>query len=350
MPSDLSDAEAKVRNEAIAGDFRQHWRRHVRPLILKVIKERESQSFWYFGNCIAGLAAFAFTGAIQVFDVFDIFDDEVDPILRIYFLVLPFVAGWWVYRIVNKIWSREFTESYNRIGRAICAFHGLEYLRRYPQVSTHALAGIGLVPSHGKVEFSHPMRGHIDGAEFRLAEAVLLGRFGQHSELLNHADRDVILRAVLVQARYLGNEKETLVVASDKGYLRNRLKEIFNEAERVRLEDPAFERAFEVFARDQIRARYLLEPNLMEAILKLGRDEGVGGAAFALEQGWLWVVIPVRQGEFSLGDAGRADELIASEKFARIVNYAVGLTRLINAASGAQRPERPPPKGVSKSP
>ena len=41
--------------------------------------------------------------------------------------------------------------------------------------------------------------------------------------------------------------------------------------ERVQLEDPVFEREWEVYAEDQVEARYLLTPALMERMLEIKR-------------------------------------------------------------------------------
>ncbi len=57
------------------------------------------------------------------------------------------------------------------------------------------------------------------------------------------------------------------VVLKDSGFF-NRFKG-FDDLERVKLEDPAFEKVFEVYASNQTEARYILTPSFMENILDL---------------------------------------------------------------------------------
>lgn len=66
----------------------------------------------------------------------------------------------------------------------------------------------------------------------------------------------------------------TTAVIADNGALGN-LEDRFGEGrEHVRVEDPAFERAYEVYGTDQVAARALLTPAFMERFLALGDRAG----------------------------------------------------------------------------
>lgn len=58
--------------------------------------------------------------------------------------------------------------------------------------------------------------------------------------------------------------------------LRNSLLKLQIGTSRVKMENPAFEKRFDVFSTDQIEARYLLTPSMMERILKLDNLFGKG--------------------------------------------------------------------------
>lgn len=61
--------------------------------------------------------------------------------------------------------------------------------------------------------------------------------------------------------------------------------------QRARLEDPAFEKRFDVYTTDQIEARYILSPSLMRRITEL--DEAYGGRlTLSFHQSTLVVAIP----------------------------------------------------------
>ncbi len=61
--------------------------------------------------------------------------------------------------------------------------------------------------------------------------------------------------------------------------------------ERVRLEDPKFEKAFEVFSNDQIESRFLLTPDFMERLLELERIFQGGKLRCAFSGGELFVCV-----------------------------------------------------------
>ncbi|MFC7290825.1 DUF3137 domain-containing protein [Hirschia litorea] len=61
--------------------------------------------------------------------------------------------------------------------------------------------------------------------------------------------------------------------------------------ERVRLEDPKFEKAFEVFSDDQVESRFLLTPDFMERLLELERIFEGGKLRCAFSGGELFVCV-----------------------------------------------------------
>lgn len=59
------------------------------------------------------------------------------------------------------------------------------------------------------------------------------------------------------------------IIKKDLGIIGNWLQDKFNALENVHLEDPVFEKQFEVYSNDQVEARYLLTTSFMERLLKL---------------------------------------------------------------------------------
>lgn len=76
-----------------------------------------------------------------------------------------------------------------------------------------------------------------------------------------------IFQGVLVRLEMNKNFQGQTIVLKDAGFL-NRFKK-FSGLERVTLEDPEFEKKFEVYSSNQVEARYLLTPSFMERIEKL---------------------------------------------------------------------------------
>lgn len=71
----------------------------------------------------------------------------------------------------------------------------------------------------------------------------------------------------------------------------NIFKGLGDREDRVRLEDPKFEKAFEVVSTDQIEARYLLTPDFMERLLDLEQTFQGGKLRCAFSGGELFVCV-----------------------------------------------------------
>ena len=71
----------------------------------------------------------------------------------------------------------------------------------------------------------------------------------------------------------------------------NIFKGVGGREDRVRLEDPKFEKAFEVVSTDQVEARFLLTPDFMERLLKLEETFHGGKLRCAFSGGELFVCV-----------------------------------------------------------
>ena len=58
--------------------------------------------------------------------------------------------------------------------------------------------------------------------------------------------------------------KGTTIIKRDRGKVANFFRSKMSGLESVKLEDPKFEKLFDVYGNDQIEARYLLTPSFME--------------------------------------------------------------------------------------
>lgn len=83
--------------------------------------------------------------------------------------------------------------------------------------------------------------------------------------------------AVVEDGGALGNFADSLRVAN---------------VERIRLEDPKFERVYEVYGTDQVDARALLNPAFMERLLALGERPGFGLPVLLADGGRLTLALP----------------------------------------------------------
>jgi hypothetical protein len=93
------------------------------------------------------------------------------------------------------------------------------------------------------------------------------------------------------------------IIKKDGGKIGNWFTDKFskgNEKQRVALEDPQFEKLFEVYGSDQVEARYLLTPSFMERLMKISDLFESKGIQAALYNKHLLLMIPTLQDRFEV--------------------------------------------------
>ncbi len=79
-----------------------------------------------------------------------------------------------------------------------------------------------------------------------------------------------VFQGLLIVLTMNKNFSGRTIIKRDVGKVLNWFTDTFDrKLESVRLEDPRFERKFEVYSSDQVEARYLLTPTFMERLMEL---------------------------------------------------------------------------------
>jgi hypothetical protein len=131
-----------------------------------------------------------------------------------------------------------------------------------------------LMPSYTRKSCEDLWEGDLAGTRFRLHEATLIERRGSGKDA-----RDVtVFRGVILKIHFarefhgvtlIERQRMRLTLFGDS-QTKNGLR-----LERVRMVDPRFEKAFDVYANDQVEARYLVHPAYCERLIALeDRFEG----------------------------------------------------------------------------
>jgi hypothetical protein len=130
---------------------------------------------------------------------------------------------------------------------------------------------LGLVPSWDRASFQDRLTGERAGTPFEFFEAHLEEkRTVRDSKGRTRTQWVTVFRGQCLHARFHKPFSGVTKVYRDMG-LFNALMGVGTRETRVRLEDPVFEKAFEVFSSDQIEARFILTPDLMERLVSLER-------------------------------------------------------------------------------
>lgn len=191
---------------------------------------------------------------------------------------------------------------------------------------------LSLAPSFTRSRFEDQFHGDYRGASFDLYEAHLEQRRSDHKGRTRY---DTVFRGQLIRMHFPRDFLGVTIVRRDAG--------VFNvfgggnqngqKLERVRLVDPGFEKAFEVWGTDQVEARYLLHPVMMERLI--GLEAALRGKRLrcAFEGGEM--LVAVEGGNlFEPGDLFRP--LVDPARARRIVDEIAGVVKLMEQVLTAQ--------------
>jgi hypothetical protein len=133
----------------------------------------------------------------------------------------------------------------------------------------HTMRSLGLVPRWDRSSFEDQLTGTRSEAPFEFFEAHLEEkRTTTDSKGRTRTTWVTVFRGQCLIARFPKPFNGITKVYRDMGMM-NWLGKLGHKEPRVRLEDPVFEKAFEVYGTDQIEARFLLTPDFMERLVNL---------------------------------------------------------------------------------
>jgi hypothetical protein len=132
---------------------------------------------------------------------------------------------------------------------------------------------LDLVPGWDREKFEDRLTGHRNETPFEFFEAHLEEkRTTTDSKGRTRTTWVTVFRGQCLVVNFHKQFKGVTKVYRDAGAL-NFFKKLgqMGKAQRVKLEDPVFEKAFEVYSTDQIEARFILTPDFMERLIGLER-------------------------------------------------------------------------------
>ena len=163
---------------------------------------------------------------------------------------------------------RDFRASIKRlVNSAIFEGFGLGYEPKFVHpVRFQVFHDLGLVPgNYTKKRFEDHFHGRHGGLEFDVYEAELTAHSGKHEVIR--------FRGILMRIDFPKPVEGVTVVTRDQGWL-NGIEALVRDRgdralKRVGLVDRQFEAAFQAYASDQVMARYVLTPDVMEGLLDI---------------------------------------------------------------------------------
>jgi hypothetical protein len=211
-----------------------------------------------------------------------IFQGDYPVLGAIGWAAIGVMAGWGTaFTPMNNKYRRAYKESI--IPHLAACFGALDY-RQAVEPDLKRLAKLGLIPGFGKKLVEDEILGAYRDIPVNIVEATL-ETGGKNSS--------VVFNGLLAELAFPGRFSGTTIVAKDGGLLGNALRTFVQASglERVRLEDPDFESRYQVYSSDQISARALLTPAVMQRLMELERRTQGDPPRLLAEQGTLRVAL-----------------------------------------------------------
>ena len=233
-------------------------------------------------------------------------------------------VGWYAYSPLQKIGARVKIQSLTSIAEAMSATYDLG---GFDPPALARFRALNLLPGYNRSQFEDLFTGAHRGASYDFYEAHLQ----QHRSTGKSSSTVTVFRGQLIRLKFPRNFSGVTVVRRDAGVF-NALGG-FGELKRVGLVDPKFEKVFEVYATDQVEARFLVHPAFMERLLDL--EAGLHGKRLrcAFENGDL--LIAIEGGNlFEIGSLFKP--LVDPARARKIVTDLSSVLRVIDAVLTAQ--------------
>lgn len=191
---------------------------------------------------------------------------------------------------------------------------------------------MGVIPSYDRSALEDHIRGEHEGVAFELCEAELKEKRTTSSKNGTKTTYVTVFDGLLIRCGFQRSFTGITRIKRDGGFLGN----LFSggKQDRVRLEDPEFEKAFEVYSDDQVEARYLLNPGFMQRLLDLDRHLGSGNLALTFHEQEVWLSLRQK------GDSFRMGGLFKAYSRESVAEFFQGLADLFHIIEELNRRER----------
>ncbi len=272
--------------------FSAHYQKHIVPVLIELEKTREEKRALYKSRMvkalpIAGVAALLVLGiSISI---------ELDPRIPFGIIALIVTLAWsWV-----NIPLKQYKDAVkSRFIPPICSFFGeLNYQESGSSFMESNYSG-EVFPGFDRCYQEDFIEGNYRSISMHVHESILTRRVKT-----KHGSHDItVFRGLVLQIKPPKQFVGKTLLIKDGGSIGNFFtgKE-FHNLQRVELEDPEFEKIFQVFSSDQLEARYLLSTAFMEHLIKLARLRSPNGTPqiqCVFEKDQLIIAIPSQQNLF----------------------------------------------------
>ncbi|MBL4602090.1 MAG: DUF3137 domain-containing protein [Emcibacteraceae bacterium] len=169
----------------------------------------------------------------------------------------------------------------------LCEYLGFNYSNEPRINKLKQFENLSIIASHNREYREDEISGQLSEVDFWLQEAKLVKVSGTGK----NKTRRTVFKGLLCHFDFHKNFKSTTIGKKDWTAFGNFFTGAFTAGEKVKLEDPEFERKFEIYSTDQVEARYLLTPGFMQRMLDLLGSGHTNSIQFAFDDGKLYMAL-----------------------------------------------------------
>lgn len=312
-------------------DFNQYYQQHIIQHIKKFEGIRLEKLHDFISRLKIVLAIEFIIISASLYFLY--FGSKIQDIALIAF-ILTLGLVWWVCQPIVTYKPSIKKEIFPHIFE----FFGGDFIYKLESpLSVYSLKESEIIPSFDNEDTEDYVKGSYSGVQIELMEATLtkerpiIRRFGSgfNSNSINilssilllymlfkflknvlykqksfkhfSDDNEIVFNGMLIRLNMNKNFLYKTIIKKDSGLILNWINDktnSFKNLENVQLEDPIFEKQFEVYSENQVEARYLLTTSFMERLLKLTELFKTSDIQCSFYNNTLLLMIPCQEDRF----------------------------------------------------
>ena len=167
-----------------------------------------------------------------------------------------------------------------------------------------------LIPKHD----TEIAEDHITGTYKDIKVDLFETRLSKDSDKNSSTTLNTVFDGIIVELSMNKSFSGKTVIKKDSGTVGNWFINKSNSLKKVKLEDPNFEKMFEVYSDDQVEARYLLTVTFIERLKELVENFGGKSIQCCFYNNKLLMMIPIEKDLFETGSIYEAEDFIDDSK------------------------------------
>ena len=125
---------------------------------------------------------------------------------------------------------------------------------------------------------------------------------------------DKVFRGIIIDLTFNKALKGTTIIRKDSGIIGNLFHEKLSNLKDIKLEDPKFNKIFQVYSDDEVEARYVLSVSFMERLKELSEAFGSKVVQCCFYQEKVVFVVPIKKNMFEPGSIYANENFIDDAK------------------------------------